>query len=147
MECITPEKKKLAECVVSGRGGAERIIFGEKKKDPGNVISRIALFSYNAKSVSVRLFCRDSTCWAFCFACSTFQTCICIDFVFSITFVDSFSWTCFCTCSAAYTFIRNNVCHNKNPPYIMLDYFFTETERFCVYCLHSNTERILIQEF
>ena len=98
------------------------------------------MFSYNAKSVPVRLFCRDSTCWAFCFACSTFQTCICIDFVFSITFVDSFSWTCFCTCSAVnaniwvdyvfvfslrdsfrwalaftssarYTFVCNYVCH------------------------------------
>ena len=58
----------------------------------------------------------DSFVRALCLAGTTIQTCISIDYIFSITLADSVSRTDCCTGTAGYALIRNYICHNYLPP-------------------------------
>ena len=58
----------------------------------------------------------DSFIRALCLAGTAIQTCVSIDYIFSITLADSVSRTDCCTGTAGYTLIRNYICHNYLPP-------------------------------
>ena len=57
-------------------------------------------------------FCRTDIC-----ACTAVYTCIGINLVMLCAFGDSFRRALAFACTTAYTFVRNNICHNNNPPF------------------------------
>ena len=71
------------------------------------------LFGGFCSPFTFELLSRDSADRTGCFAGAALKTCISVDNVLAISLRNSVCRAFACTCSASYTLIRDNVCHDR----------------------------------